>query len=159
MLPPGFSAPRGKAPCCGEALSCHKLAPILVAMARVKGIEGTTVQADTPNWLPLALVAGIDLLEDFMWMFEVQLSDERRLHAYKHVDTRRYLHLDDEANAFFYDEDGRYRPIELWRILHAVLSPLWRDGLSCAPGAVARARRALDLVHCREEDADTIPRR
>jgi hypothetical protein len=28
-----------------------------------------------------------------MWMFEVRLSDGTPLHAYKHIDTRRYLHL------------------------------------------------------------------
>ncbi len=132
---------------------------MLDSVAREKGIEGEMLQGETPNWLPLALVAGIDLVEDFMWMFEVRLSDDRRLHAYKHRDTRRYLHLDDEANAFFYDEDDRYRSIELWRILHAALSPLWRNGLNCAPGGVARARRAIDLVHAREDDADTITRR
>jgi hypothetical protein len=126
---------------------------------RDQGIDGEALQGGTPNWLPLALVAGIDLLEDFMWMFEVRLSDGRRLHAYKHVDTRRYLHLDDGANAFVYDEDGRYRPIPLSRTLHAVFRPLWREDLHSAPGAPARARRVLDLVSSREEDADTITRR
>ena len=30
-------------------------------------------------------------------MFEVRLSDDRRLHAYKHIDTRGYLHFDAEC--------------------------------------------------------------
>ena len=69
-------------------------------MPAKKGIAGEMLQCDEPDWLPLALVAGIDLLEDFMWMHEVRLSDGRRLHSYKHIDTRRYLHLDAEVNAF-----------------------------------------------------------
>jgi len=124
-------------------------------MPKEKGIDGEMLQGDTPNWLPLALVAGIDLLEDFMWMYEVRLSDDRRLHAYKHSDTRRYVHLDDECNAFWYGEDDRYRPLPLAQALRPALSPLWDDLLS-APGAPERARRALDLVHSREEDADAI---
>jgi hypothetical protein len=126
---------------------------MLGAVAREKGIEGQMHQYETPDWLPLALIAGIDLLEDFMWMHEVRLSDDRRLHAYKHIDTRRYLHLDDGANAFAYDEDGRYRPIELWSALRGALSPLWRDNLHSGAGAEARARRAMDLVYRREDDA------
>jgi hypothetical protein len=62
---------------------------MLDTMARKKGIEGELLQYETPNWLPLALIAGIDLVEDFMWMHEVQLADGRHVHAYKHIDTRR----------------------------------------------------------------------
>ena len=125
-------------------------------MPRDQGIDGEALQGGTPDWLPLALVAGIDLLEDFMWMFEVRLSDDRRLDAYKHVDTRRYLHLDHGANAFTYEEDRGYRPVPLSRMLDAVFRPLWREDVHSAPGAPARARRALDLVYRREEGADTI---
>jgi len=34
---------------------------------------------------------------DFMWMGAVDLVDGRRLHLYKHTDTRRYLRLDSEG--------------------------------------------------------------
>lgn len=122
-----------------------------------KGIDGEMLQYDEPDWLPLALVAGIDLLDDFMWMHEVRLSDDRRLHAYKHTDTRSYLYLDAEGNAFEYGEDDRYRQIPLIRALRQAFHPLWR-GVCSAPGAPARARRAMDLVYSREEGADTIRR-
>jgi hypothetical protein len=43
-----------------------------------------------------------DDVEDFMWMFEVELESGLRLHAYKHIETRKYLHLDKEGRAFVY---------------------------------------------------------
>jgi len=48
------------------------------------------------------------LIDDFMWMFEVEPEKGARIHAYKHRWTRRYLHLDCEGRAFVYTEDGRY---------------------------------------------------
>lgn len=44
-------------------------------------------------------------------MFEVELSDERSVHAYKHVTTRRHLHLDAAGRAFDYLGNGRYREV------------------------------------------------
>ena len=127
-------------------------------MPAKKGIAGEMLQCDEPDWLPLALVAGIDLLEDFMWMHEVRLSDDRWLHAYKHIDTRRYLHLDADANAFEQCSDDRYREIPLTQALRQALHPLWGD-LKSAPGSPHRSRRAMDLVYSRKEGADTIRRR
>jgi hypothetical protein len=34
------------------------------------------------------------MVGDFMWMGPVDLVDGRRLHLYKHTDTRSYLRLD-----------------------------------------------------------------
>jgi hypothetical protein len=82
----------------------------------------------------------------FMWMFEIATSDHRRLHAYKHIVTRGYVHLDEEGNAFYFvdTDDHTYRPIALHRILDAVLSPWWKEGLSGGPpGAMTAARRAV----------------
>jgi hypothetical protein len=39
------------------------------------------------------------MVGDFMWMGAVDLADGRRLHLYKHTDTRRYLRLDSEGHA------------------------------------------------------------
>ena len=43
-----------------------------------------------------------------MWMFEVELEDGRRVHAYKHWWTRRYLHLSLDGCAFAYIRPGCY---------------------------------------------------
>ena len=59
-----------------------------------------------------------------MWMFEVELSNGKRLHAYKHIDTRRYVHLDRDGAAFVYEEPDRYRTFPVTRVLAAVFAPL-----------------------------------
>ena len=40
------------------------------------------------------------MVGDFMLMGAVDLVDGRRLHLYKHADTRRYLRLDGEGHAY-----------------------------------------------------------
>jgi hypothetical protein len=88
-----------------------------------------TSQYDKPEWGPLLDLAP-DHVDDFMWMFEVELESGLRLHAYKHIDTRKYLHLDKEGRAFVYlwpeeiidkDEPGSYREVDPQRILREVL--------------------------------------
>ena len=39
-------------------------------------------------------------VDDFMWMCAAEFHDGRTVHSYKHVDTRRYLHLDDSGHAY-----------------------------------------------------------
>lgn len=92
-------------------------------MATCDEIEGEIVQGDRPYWEPLLAAVGEPLIEDFMWMFEVALHDARCLHAYKHIMTRRYLHLDVDGNAFSFVSPNRYRPIAFPRLLRAVLAP------------------------------------
>jgi hypothetical protein len=81
-------------------------------MDRLPSIRGVVEQAATPDWAPLEAVIGDALAEWFMWMYEVQLADGSQLHAYKHVTTRRYLHLTSGGRAFDYrGHDGRYREV------------------------------------------------
>jgi hypothetical protein len=90
-------------------------------VSRRKTIAGETIQAQQPEWQPLLdLVNGV--VDDFMWMFEVELEDGRRLHAYKHRRTRRYLHLDAEGRAFAYTPEGRYLEVDPVWALPVVLS-------------------------------------
>ena len=88
-----------------------------------------TRQYDKPEWGPLLELAP-DHIDDFMWMFEVELESGLRLHAYKHIETRKYLHLDKEGRAFVYiwpddigddDESSSYREVDPQRILREVL--------------------------------------
>jgi hypothetical protein len=88
-----------------------------------------TRQYDKPEWGPL-LELSVDHIDDFMWMFEVELESGLRLHAYKHIETRKYLHLDKEGRAFAYlwsddicddDEPGSYREVDPQRVLREVL--------------------------------------
>jgi hypothetical protein len=75
---------------------------------------------DEPTWEPLLnlLRAYVD---DFMWMFEVELEDGTRLHAYKHRETRRYLHLSEDDRVFFYEEPDFYCEIDARRMVDLVL--------------------------------------
>lgn len=53
--------------------------------------------------------------DDFMWMGAATFADGRVVHAYKHCDTRRYLHLDEAGHAYRYQataNGGRYLSME-----------------------------------------------
>jgi len=82
------------------------------------------LQGEQPDWAPLLRTVGERVTGDFMWMFEVELSNGKRLHAYKHIDTRCYVHLDHDGAAFAYLESGRYRSFPVTEVLAAVFAPL-----------------------------------
>lgn len=83
---------------------------------------------ERPDWAPLIELAP-DHVDEFMWMFEAQLENGLVLHAYKHWETRRYLHLDSAGRAFVYlwdenlaaDDDGRYEEVDPQWLLKLVL--------------------------------------
>lgn len=75
------------------------------------------LSVDSPTWEPLLELAP-DHIEDFMWMFDVELDGGLRLHAYKHRWTRRYIHLADDGRTFAFladwenlDDEGVYREV------------------------------------------------
>lgn len=71
------------------------------------------VQGRDPDWGPLLVAVGRTGAAEFMWMFEVKLEDGMSLQAYKHIDSRGYLHLGPDAEAFVFEEPHRYRPVDL----------------------------------------------
>ncbi|MGV1046910.1 MAG: hypothetical protein ACOYD4_00085 [Solirubrobacterales bacterium] len=95
----------------------------------MRPIQGRmTRNYERPEWGPLIELAP-DHVGDFMWMFEVELENGVALHAYKHWETRRYLHLDHGGRAFVYlwnedltaDDDGRYEQVDPDWLLGLVL--------------------------------------
>lgn len=116
---------------------------------------GELVQYETPNWDPLMEVVGHRVIGDFMWMHEVELRDGRRVHAYKHRDTRRYIHLDEQGNAFVYTESGRYKPTPAAEVLTAVFMPLTPRLVGVTPGQIAVSWEAVDRLN--EAVADDAP--
>ena len=82
-------------------------------MPRKRTMTGTLVQYEEPEWTPLRDAVGLCRADWFMWMSEIELEDGSRVHAYKHVNTRRYLHLPGDGRAFAYMGDNRYREIDL----------------------------------------------
>jgi hypothetical protein len=109
-------------------------------------VTGHSVQGSVPEWRPLLEAVGEELAGTFMWMFEVRLSDGRPLHAYKHIDTRCYVHLDPACNAFRYVGEHYYRRVGLADALEAALSPWWErlnasvEDIAASWIAIARAR-------------------
>ena len=113
-------------------------------MAAKRDLRGVSHGPETPDWGPLVDAVGEEVACGFMYMFWVACSDGRRLHAYKHIATRCYIHLDDDGNAFYYVEPDRYRPIPLADIVEAALSPWWEKGLSDGDDVdVAEAKLAI----------------
>jgi len=89
-----------------------------------------------PDWTPLLLLADHDIAvaEQFMWMFEIELENAMPLQAYKHWETRRYLHLGPQAEAFVFLAPKRYRRVCGRCLLDlALMSPRSRG--HAAPGA------------------------
>lgn len=75
---------------------------------------------NTPEWEPLLDLAP-DHVDDFMWMYAVELDDGTRIQAYKHYWTREYLFLDGEGKAYVYFDGGRYEQREAQWLLSRVL--------------------------------------
>ena len=69
-------------------------------------------------------VVGEDIVGDFMWMYEVELSNGNRLQVYKHIDTRRSIHLDSDGAAFAYAPPDRYRTVAAADVLAEVFARL-----------------------------------
>jgi hypothetical protein len=65
------------------------------------------LRIDTPEWEPLLDLAP-DHVDEFMWMFAVELDDGARIQAYKHYWTREYLYLDGEGRAYLHFDGSRY---------------------------------------------------
>lgn len=101
-------------------------------------MAGETVNWTAPEWQPLLDLCGERLSGTFMWMFEVELEDGLRVHAYKHRDTRRYLHLGVDGSAWIYlwsDEDTgtpSYRPFLVDDLLELVLAEWARSDAASA---------------------------
>lgn len=66
---------------------------------------------ERPDWDPLIDLVGLELVRWFMWMGQIELVDDTRLHAYKHVATRRYLHIGEDGRLFAYRSPDHYTEI------------------------------------------------
>ncbi len=66
---------------------------------------------DEPDWGPIQRLADRLRTEDgesviepahFMYMVRIHAKGQPDIHLYKHIDTRRYINLDDDGNAYIY---------------------------------------------------------
>lgn len=83
-------------------------------------------ESERPVWQPLLDLVGTPLVEWFMWMYEVELADQSRVHACKHVATRRYFHLSEDGRAFAYRSYARYAEISPCEAIDEAFSR-WED--------------------------------
>jgi hypothetical protein len=85
-------------------------------------LHGTLRQYECPVWQPLLDLVGEELVEWFMWMHEIELADRSALHAYKHISTRRYLHLTEDGRAFVYQPEDDYVEIAPGKAMRQVFA-------------------------------------
>jgi hypothetical protein len=110
--------------------------------------KGRLVNYDRPVWEPLAELAG-EHVGDFMWMHEEELEDGTRIHAYKHCETRRYLHLDHGGRAFVFKEDPPSgHPIA--RDTRWVFLGRDQSGVATEVIAVETSNESLMVIHAME---------
>jgi len=87
--------------------------------------RGRIVSHEFPAWGPLFKLAP-ELVGEFTWAHEVELEDGIRLQAYRHRQTRRYLHLDHSGRAFAFiwkeGKERRYKEVDPRRLLEIVLA-------------------------------------
>ena len=90
---------------------------------------------ERPDWDPLIDLVGLELVRWFMWMGQIELVDDTRVHAYKHVSTRRYLHIGEDGRLFAYRSPDHYFEIDAEMAIEEAFSG-W-DDLLPAPDLVA----------------------
>ena len=108
-------------------------------MSRARSFRGESLQEDDPEWGPLLDLVGERVAGDFMWMFEVALSNGTPLQAYKHLDTRRYIHLAPDGEAFAFEPPDSYRGVATACVLAEVFALL--PGLAGVDDEQIRASR------------------
>jgi hypothetical protein len=69
---------------------------------------------------------GEQVTGDFMGMYEVELDDGTHLQVYKHIDTRRSVHLAADGTAYYYEPPDRYVRIAAGRVFAEVFRHLPR---------------------------------
>src|SRR3954447_26788088 len=83
-------------------------------------------------------------------MYELATRRGERFHAYKHIDTRRTMHIDIESKGLAYvPEQDKYERHPAWVLLRAVLRPWWEE-LGASPEEIALAHVAIQ----RAQDID-----
>jgi hypothetical protein len=108
-------------------------------------IAGELGQGDHPSWEPLEAMVGEVLAAEFMWMFQVDLADGTVVQAYKHIFTRRYLHLAQDGRTFAFTSSNRYRVVDPFDLLMVVFEDWERytDEDADAPALRAALREAF----------------
>jgi hypothetical protein len=117
--------------------------------------EGRLGQYEKPNWEPLRSLLPLCLCDGFMWMNSVRLNDGTEVQAYKHIDTRRYLWLADDASPYEYLGRNRYRPMRSLDAVEEVFGTYW--ALCDATPAEKRALKRAFQTALEADEARRVP--
>jgi len=130
-------------------------------------ITARVVNSENPDWRPLERLASPYLASHWMWMFEVATRRGERFHAYKHIETRCYIHIDINGNGLGYvPVDDRYRRYPAWVLLRSALRPWWQElqaspeeiAISWSPSS-APSRTTAGVARCSSRNGDTTSRK
>lgn len=119
-----------------------------------------------PDWQPLINHVGPLLVAWFMHMGGGRLTDGSFVHAYKHINTRRYFHIHDDGRCFVYDGDGSgtctFIPVPRRSTIFPVFEhygfyPSDEDEFEAYRGAVIAAEYLAYRRDEAEEEAPEIP--
>jgi hypothetical protein len=80
-----------------------------------------------------------------MWMYEVELADSTHVQVYKHIDTRRSVHLAADGSAYYYEPPDRYVRIAAGYVFAEVFRDLPRLG-GVTEEQIAASWAALDRL-------------
>jgi hypothetical protein len=108
-------------------------------MPDYRTLRGRLCRPERPDWDPLIDLVGLELVRWFMWMGQIELADDTRVHAYKHCSTRRYLHIGEDGRLFAYRSPDHYFEIDTEEAIEEAFLG-WDELL---PEADAAARQAL----------------
>jgi hypothetical protein len=89
------------------------------------GRSAQFTQRREPVWEPLIAAVGPRLVGTFMWMYEEEFDNGSVLQVYKHIHTRRYLHLTADGRAFAYAPCGGRLRMSLAHALEEALCTWW----------------------------------
>lgn len=117
-------------------------------------------QGDSPAWEPLIEAVGERLVGTFMWMYEEEMADGTILHVYKHIHTRRYMHLATDGRAFAYTPCGMRWRMEMSHAIEEALCPWWIlsgwevEDAAAVRDAVYRASERTTQEHIKKQGMD-----
>lgn len=92
----------------------------LSGMPDYRTLRGRTSRLERPDWDPLIDLVGVDIAPYFMWMGEIELLDDTRLHTFKHVATRRCVHIGEDGRLFTHRRPDLYTEIDVATALEFV---------------------------------------
>lgn len=98
-----------------------------------------------PDFEPLTQLLPDELCRHFMAMYQSPSPDGVVIHAYKHIDTRRYLFIDDDGGTWSYGGMSSYSRIPLGSALEEAFCG-WGDLVGYEPADAALVTRMVAVA-------------